>query len=203
VKVAIAYLRVSTREQSTDSQKMFLEKWAAENDYTIERFYDDTGLSGITAAFERPSFKAMMRYLRNNHVDAVLVFEVSRIGRSFWDSLEVIKQVDAYAPLIACSPKEKFLQTVDPNMRELLISIFSWVAEREREVMIERIKAGIAKAKAQGVEIGPRRKVLDWQLYQQLTDEGRGVEDIAARLGVSKPTLYEHLRRRLKEYGQR
>jgi putative DNA-invertase from lambdoid prophage Rac len=199
VKVAIAYLRVSTREQTTENQRMFLQRWAAEHDYTIERFYDDTGLSGTTAAFERPSFKTLMRYLRNNHVDAVLVYEVSRIGRSFWDSLEVIKAVDAYAPLIACSPKETFLQTADPQMRKLLISIFSWVAEREREVMVERIKAGIARAKAQGVQIGPRRKVLDWKLYQQLTDEGRGVEDIAARLGVSKPTLYEHLRRRLME----
>jgi putative DNA-invertase from lambdoid prophage Rac len=199
VKVAIAYLRVSTREQTTENQRMFLQRWAAEHDYTIERFYDDTGLSGTTAAFERPSFKALMRYLRNNHVDAVLVFEVSRIGRSFWDSLEVIKQVDAYAPLIACSPSEWFLQNVDPNMRKLMVALFSWVAEREREVMIERIKAGMARVKAQGKKLGARYKVLDWNLYQQLMDEGRTIDDIAARLGVSKPTLYEHLRRRLKE----
>ena len=202
MKTAIAYLRVSTREQTTDNQKQFLEQWAASNGYSISRFYDDPGVSGTVAAFDRPNFRAMMRHLQNNHVDAVLVYELSRIGRSFWDSLDVIKQVDSYAPLIACSPKEKFLQTVDPNMRELLISIFSWVAEREREVMIERIKAGIARARQEGKKLGAKPKRIDWDLFEQLTERGCTVSEIAKGLGVAKPTLYSHIRKRLQEGGK-
>jgi transposase len=45
-------------------------------------------------------------------------------------------------------------------------------------------------------------KVIDWELFDQLTARGDHIEEIAKRLGVSKPTLYENLRRRLKEYGQ-
>jgi hypothetical protein len=58
--------------------------------------------------------------------------------------------------------------------------------------------AGIARAKAQGVKIPACFKMLDWELYQQVTKEG-SIDDIAARLGVSKPMLYNHLKRRLME----
>jgi putative DNA-invertase from lambdoid prophage Rac len=202
LKIALAYLRVSTDRQTVDNQKMFLERWATDSGYSIARFYMDPGVSGTVPALQRQEFMAMMKYLKYNHVDAVLVFELSRIGRNFWDTLEVIKAVDAYAPLLACSPKETFLQTADPGMRKLLLAIFSWVAEMERGNIVERTKAGLARAKAQGRVGGRKPKALDWQLFEELTRQGLKLSEIAPRLGVTYPTLVIHIKRRLRGVRQ-
>jgi DNA invertase Pin-like site-specific DNA recombinase len=202
MKTAICYLRVSTREQTVLNQKLFLEQWAAANNYAITRIFEDPATSGTIPAFERRGFRGMMQYLRNSPVDAVLVFELSRLGRKFWDSLEIIKEVDSYAPLIACSPKEQFLQSTDPSVRKLLIGILTWVSEREREVLIERIKAGMARAKSQGITAGRKPKEVNWQLFEQLTRDGYNIDDIARHLGVCKLTLYRKIRARLKEGGR-
>ena len=75
----------------------------------------------------------MLELLKQDRVDAVLVYELSRVGRTFWDTLDAIKAIELYAPLISCSPRETFLQSTETSIRKLMIGILTWVAERERE----------------------------------------------------------------------
>lgn len=190
-KNAVAYLRVSTEEQTSENQKIFLERWAALHGYQITQFYIDKAVSGKLAALERKGFFLLHEYVRNNKVDAVLVYELSRIGRTFFETLEAIKEIDKYAPLVTCSPKEEFLQTTEPSVRKLLISIFSWVAEREREILIERTKAGLERAKSQGKVIGRPKKEIDLTYLKQLLELGCPKWKIARDLKMSKVTMYK------------
>ena len=192
---AFGYLRVSTEEQTILNQRIAIKKWASDNDYEILEFFEDASVSGKVAAINRPAFKEMLEIVRNEQVDAVIVYELSRVGRTFWETLDAIKAIEQYAPLISCSAKEVFLQTTDPSIRKLLIGILTWVAEREREILIQRTKDGMIRAKISGKMIGRPKKFLDKDSLIKLLSQNMPKRKIAENLGMSKATLYKGIRR--------
>jgi putative DNA-invertase from lambdoid prophage Rac len=194
VKYALAYLRVSTEEQTVLNQKMALQKWSYEHNYQILDFFEDSAISGKIPAIDRYAFRDLLELVKTAPVDAVLVYELSRVGRTFWDTLDAIKTIEKYTPLISCSPKESFLQTTEPSIRKLMIGILTWVAEREREMLVQRTKDGMARAKEGGKGIGRPRKKLDKDNLIKLLVENQPRTKIAKSLGISKATLYKELR---------
>jgi putative DNA-invertase from lambdoid prophage Rac len=192
---AFGYLRVSTEEQTILNQRIAIKKWASDNDYEIVEFFEDASVSGKVAAINRPAFREMLEIVRNEQVDAVIVYELSRVGRTFWETLDAIKAIEQYAPLISCSAKEVFLQTTDPSIRKLLIGILTWVAEREREILIQRTKDGMIRAKISGKMIGRPKKFLDKDSLIKLLSQNMPKRKIAENLGMSKATLYKGIRR--------
>ena len=194
VKYALAYLRVSTEEQTVLNQKMALQKWSYEHNYQILDFFEDSAISGKIPAIDRCAFRDLLELVKTAPVDAVLVYELSRVGRTFWDTLDAIKTIEEYTPLISCSPKESFLQTTEPSIRKLMIGILTWVAEREREMLVQRTKDGMARAKEGGKGIGRPRKKLNRDNLIKLLVENQPRTKIAKSLGISKATLYKELR---------
>jgi len=194
MKYAFAYLRVSTEEQTVQNQKLVLDKWARDNGYQILDFFEDSAVSGRVPATQRRGFRDMLDLVNTAQVDAVLVYELSRVGRTFWDTLDAIKAIEQYAPLISCSPREAFLQTTEPSVRKLMIGILTWVAEREREMLVQRTKDGMERARAAGRGIGRPQKILDKDRLIAMLAENRSKATIARSLGVSKATLYKELR---------
>ena len=194
VKYALAYLRVSTEEQTVLNQKMALQKWSYEHNYQILDFFEDSAISGKIPAIDRYGFRDLLELVKTAAVDAVLVYELSRVGRTFWDTLDAVKTIEEYAPLISCSPRESFLQTTEPSIRKLMIGILTWVAEREREMLVQRTKDGMARAKEGGKGIGRPRKKLDKDNLLKLLVENQPRTKIAKSLGISKATLYKELR---------
>lgn len=194
MKYAFAYLRVSTEEQTVQNQKLVLEKWAHDSGYQILDFFEDSAVSGRVPATQRRGFRDMLELVKTAQVDAVLVYELSRVGRTFWDTLDAIKAIEQYAPLISCSPRESFLQTTEPSVRKLMIGILTWVAEREREMLVQRTKDGMERARAAGRGIGRPQKVLDKNALIAMLAENQSKASIARSLGVSKATLYKELR---------
>jgi DNA invertase Pin-like site-specific DNA recombinase len=192
---AFGYLRVSTEEQTILNQRIAIKKWASDNDYEILEFFEDASVSGKVAAINRPAFREMLEIVRNEQVDAVIVYELSRVGRTFWETLDAIKAIEQYAPLISCSAKEVFLQTTDPSIRKLLIGILTWVAEREREILVQRTKDGMIRAKISGKMIGRPKKFLDKDSLIKLLSQNMPKRKIAENLGMSKATLYKGIRR--------
>ena len=117
------------------------------------------------------------------------------MGRTFWDTLDAIKAIEEFAPLISCSPRETFLQTTEPSVRKLMIGILTWVAEREREMLVQRTRDGMARARATGKDIGRPQKVKTKIFYLiKLLLDNMPRTKIAKHLGVSKATLYKVLR---------
>lgn len=198
MKYAFAYLRVSTEEQTVLNQKLAMQRWAETNNYQILDYFEDSSISGKTAAISRIGFQDLLKLVEIEKIDAVLVYELSRVGRTFWDTLEAIKAVEQYAPLISCSPRETFLQTTEPSIRKLMLGILTWVAERERELLIQRTKDGIVRAKSIGKNIGRPRKELSNTDLINLLSQNKSKSRIAKELGVSKATLYKNLRIYLK-----
>jgi DNA invertase Pin-like site-specific DNA recombinase len=194
MKYAFAYLRVSTEEQTVQNQKMALEKWAQDSGYHILDFFEDSAVSGRVPATQRRGFCELMEMVKTAQVDAVLVYELSRVGRTFWDTLDAIKAIERHAPLLSCSPRESFLQTTEPSVRKLMLGILTWVAEREREMLVQRTKDGMERARAAGRSIGRPAKVLDKDRLITMLAENRSKAGIARDLGVSKATLYKELR---------
>ena len=194
MKYAFGYLRVSTDEQTVLNQKLVIEKWAQDNDYKILDFFEDSAISGKIPAIDRPAFKEMLSLVRSDRVDSVIVYELSRVGRTFWETLDAIKSIEKYSPLISCSPKEIFLQTTDPSVRKLMIGILTWVAEREREMLIQRTKDGMVRAKMAGKNIGRPKKTLDKDVLIKMLSQNIPRNKIAKSLGISKATLYNQIR---------
>lgn len=194
MKYAFAYLRVSTEEQTVQNQKLVLEKWAQESGYQILDFFEDSAVSGKVPATQRRGFHDMLELVKTAQIDAVVVYELSRVGRTFWDTLDAIKAIEQYAPLISCSPRESFLQTTEPSVRKLMLGILTWVAEREREMLVQRTKDGMERARVAGKGIGRPQKVLDKDQLISMLAENQPKARIARSLGVSKATLYKELR---------
>jgi DNA invertase Pin-like site-specific DNA recombinase len=136
----------------------------------------------------------MLELVKTATVDAILVYELSRVGRTFWDTLDAIKVIEQYAPLVSCSPRESFLQSTEPGIRKLMIGILTWVAEREREMLVQRTKDGMDRARAAGRGIGRPQKMINKDRLVTLLAENQSKSRIAKNLGVSKATLYKELR---------
>ena len=195
MKYAFAYLRVSTEEQTVLNQKLAMQAWAQSHDFQILDYFEDSSISGKTAAIGRKGFQELLKMVALESVDAVLVYELSRVGRTFWDTLEAIKAIEQYSPLISCSVRETFLQTTEPSIRKLMLGILTWVAEREKEFLVQRTKDGIIRAKSVGKHIGRPRKELNTSVLISHLSQNKSKLSIAKELGVSKATLYKNLRK--------
>lgn len=193
---AVGYVRVSTGEQTVLNQRMAIDRWALEKGFYIIYYFEDSAISGKIPATQRNAFKDMLEFLVQEKVDAVLVYELSRVGRTFWDTLDAIKAIERYAPLMSCSPRETFLQTTEASVRKLMLGILTWVAEREREMLVQRTKDGMTRAKNSGKRIGRPSKNLDKDDLIKLLANQMPRSEIAKNLGVCKATLYKELRKR-------
>jgi putative DNA-invertase from lambdoid prophage Rac len=193
MRYAIAYVRVSTEEQTVLNQKMAIRRWATRQGYQIVYYFEDSAVSGKIPAVKRYAFHDMLELIKVEPVEAVLIYELSRVGRSFWDTLDAIKAVEEYTPIISCSPRESFLQSTEPGVRKLMIGILTWVAERERELLVQRTKDGMRRAKESGKGIGRPVKKVDKNTLIQLLAENTPRTRIADVLRISKARLYKEL----------
>jgi len=103
-------------------------------------------VSGTIPAPDWPGFCTLLEYVRSHEITTLYVFEISRIGRSFLETLDVVRGLEEECGVIvwSLSPKETWTQTTDRSIRNLMLAIFRWVAERERENLSERTKVGVA-----------------------------------------------------------
>ena len=194
MQYALAYLRVSTEDQTVMNQKLALERWAQDHGFQIVHFFEDSAVSGKIPAIKRRAFNDLLDLVKIAPVDAILIYELSRVGRTFWETLDAIKAIEEFAPLVSCSPRESFLQTTEPSVRKLMIGILTWVAEREREMLVQRTKDGMTRAKASGKSLGRPKKMVDKSKLIELLAENQSRIKIAKSLGISKATLYKELR---------
>lgn len=108
----------------------------------------------------RPQFQEMLSRVRQRHADIVLVWALDRFSREgMINTLSYIKQLKKYNTALK-SLQEQWLDTSESGVGELLLAIFSWVAEQERKRISERTKAGLEKARLQGKRLGrpPKQK---------------------------------------------
>ena len=197
-RVAI-YCRVSTSDQDCDRQERDLLAYAERAGYEVVGVFKET-LSGIRKARGKQPVerKKAMDLAQRREIDAVLVTELTRWGRSTQDLMTTLGELASWdASLIAQTGLTFDLST---PQGKLVASLMASLAEFEHDLLRERVRSGIAAAKARGQTFGRRKghRPSDEHAPEVLRladEEGLSQRAIAARLGISKTTVNEILKR--------
>ena len=182
----IAYLRVSKKEENIENQREAIKKFA--NEDLI--FFEDI-ISGSIKAMERKGFREMLEYIEKMRPERLYIYEISRLGRSMTETISIFQLLETKynVIIIPVSEKERWLNTTDRSVRNLIMAIFSWVAEREREMLIERTKNGIERAKKEGKKLGRPSKEIDWKKVNEYRNKGISYSAISRILDIPYSTL--------------
>jgi len=183
------YARVSTTQQDPDVQLRELRALAAARGWKITAEYVDAGISG--ACTSRPELSRLLADAHRGRFAGVLVWRLDRLGRSLRHLVTVVEDLLARG-IEVISATEPHMDSTTPTGR-LLRNIFASVAEYEREMIRERVIAGLRKARACGKRIGRPRTVVNPYRIERLRAEGVGWEEIARRMGVSRSTIHRRL----------
>ena len=186
-RVAI-YARVSTLDQSTDSQLLDLRKYVSERGWTSFREYTDNGVSGTTDS--RPALNQLMNDARKRRFDMVLVWRFDRFARS---TRHLINALEEFKNLgIDFVSYQENIDTSSP-LGSAIFTIISAVAQLERDIIAERVKAGLRRAVENGARLGRPKVEVDLELIREMRKQGLSLRDIAKATGISRTTVSDLL----------
>lgn len=193
-KVAI-YARVSTRNHGQDVglQVDELRRVAAARGWRIVGEYLDEGVSGTKET--RPALDRLMTDVRAGKVGVVAVWRFDRFARS---PQHLLAALDEFRRLDVDFISIRESVDTSSSIGKLIYTFLAGLAAFERELICERVQAGVDRARLQGKRLGRPRHEMDLRPALALLREGRGVKQVAAIMGVPRGTL----RRRLIETGQ-
>ena len=192
---AALYARVSTSNKGQDVNLQLdeLRQVAALRGWEIAGVYHDDGISGSTDS--RPALDRMMADAQAGSFDLVAVWKLDRLGRSVQHVLSLLDQL-ATQGIEFVSLRDAGLDTTTPAGR-LFTAIIAAFSAFERDIIRERVIAGVRRAQAAGKHCGRPRVKLDLRPAVAMLEGGHSLREAAESLGVSRSTL----RRRLKEAG--
>ena len=183
-KRAGLYLRVSTAGQTTENQAIALRQYCERQGWEITKVYEDQAISGTQ--HDRPSLNAMLADAQRGEFDVVVVWKIDRLARSTAHLLEILNLLRA-SHVDFCSSTQG-IDTTTAHGR-MVFTFLGAIAEFERELITERVTAGIARAKQEGVQFGRPRVGFDINKAIELRKEGLSWGQLAKRIGVSSATL--------------
>lgn len=186
-RVAI-YARVSTSEQTSDNQLLELRSHCASRGWTIVREFVDHAISGSKK--DRPHLRELMEFAWPGDVDCVLVWRFDRFARSLSHLVEALEEFRERG--IDFASHQERIDT-STSQGKLMFGIFASFSEFERNIIQERIHAGIARARSQGKRLGRTPLAPDKISAIRALDGKASIRKIAARIGVSKSVVHKVL----------
>jgi DNA invertase Pin-like site-specific DNA recombinase len=190
LRIAI-YARVSTKDQSCDLQLRDLRAYCAARGFSVLREYVDVGESG--AKDSRPQLNELMAAARKRQFDAIVVWRFDRFARSTKHLLLALEEFRSLG--VQFTSYSENIDTTSP-LGQALFTIVSAVAQLERDLIRERVSAGIRNARACGKQLGRPRRAVDQDEVRRLRSEGASLRQIAEKLGVGYGTVRLRLRTR-------
>jgi DNA invertase Pin-like site-specific DNA recombinase len=183
-KKAAIYSRVSTADQHPETQLYDLRAMAGQRGYEIVHEYTDV-ICG--AKSKRPGLDQLMADARRHKFDVVLVAAFDRVARSVRHFLEVLDELN-HLGIEFISHRENIDTTGGPLGRAMIV-IVSAIAELERSLIVERVKAGMRRARLEGIRIG--RAPLDIDREQVVRDRhsGMSLRQVARKHGISRASV--------------
>ena len=182
---AAFYLRTSTKDQNADNQLAKLEAAAERLDWNIVKTYRDDGISGAKGRNGRPGFDALAKGVRRRQFDLIAVWSLDRLGRNLRDLILFLddlndRNVDLFVG-------DRDWNTSTPSGR-FMFSVFGALAEFERGLISERVKAGQARSKKKP---GRRPTINDETraAIKKAHAEGGSTRSVARQFGVSHTTV--------------
>ncbi len=187
---AAIYARVSTSDQHNEIQVRELTEYIARRGWEPVGVYQDQ-MSGAKA--RRPGLDALMADARLRKFDAVIVWKLDRFGRSLVNCVAGIQELTSLGVRFIAVSQGLDTDESNPTSR-LLLHILAAVAEFERELIRERVTAGVRAAKAKGKQLGRPKRVFRRDEAERLRAEGWSWRKIAAELDVPVTTVVEACR---------
>ena len=184
------YIRVSTEGQRTDSQEMELKRYCRQRGWKDVTLYVDR-ISGAKAS--RPQLDRLMQDIRAGKIERLVVYKLDRLGRSLTHLALILDELNRLnIPLIASS---QGIDTSNDNPAgRLQLGVLMAVAEFERGIIKERVNAGLAAAKARGVQLG-RPATINGRAAEirKLKAKGLGLRAIARELKMPPSSVHKAL----------
>ena len=168
-----------------------LREYASRRGWEVFVEYVDNGVSG--AKESRLELNRLMADAHRRHFDVVLCWKVDRCGRSLKHLVNALADLDSYG-IAFVSPRDN-LDLSTPSGR-LMFQIIGAMAEFERSLIQERVRAGLRNAKLKGKTLGRPRWVLDRSRIARLRASGASIRTISAQLGLSASTVHKSLQQR-------
>jgi DNA invertase Pin-like site-specific DNA recombinase len=188
MKAAI-YTRVSTLDQNPTTQLLDLQQLASQRGFTVVKTYVDHGISGTKS--RRPGLDEMLHDARRHQFDVVLVWAADRLARSVKHFVDILAELD-HLKIGFISYREQ-IDTGGP-LGKAIMTIVAAIAELERSLIVERVEAGLRRARLEGRRLG--RKPLDLDKNAIIGDRARGLSfrRIAKLHQISTATVRRVLR---------
>ena len=184
MKKAAIYVRVSTPDQHVESQLYDLRELAARRGFEVVHEYEDRGVCGQKA--RRPGLDSLMADARQRKFSVVLVAAFDRIARSTKNFLQIVDELDSLG--IEFVSRRENIDTTGP-MGRLFMTLISSIAELESDLIRERVRMGMRRARLEGRQIGRARLDIDRQ--QVVTDRrsGMSLTQVARKHGISRASV--------------
>ena len=189
MKVAL-YTRVSTNDQSVEMQTSDLKRYCDQRGFEVYKEYSDQGVSGTKD--KRPALDELMADAKKRKFDAVLCWRFDRIARS---TKHLITALEEFRHMgIDFVSYQENIDTSSP-LGKAMFTIVSAIAELERNILLERVRAGLKRAKENGRILGrPKRLDLDVEELQRMRKKGLSFRQIAKQVKACPGTVYKSLK---------
>jgi putative DNA-invertase from lambdoid prophage Rac len=189
MKAAI-YARVSTVDQKCEMQIRELQDYCRRRGWDIVAEYVDKGWSGTKAS--RPQLDKLMKDAGEHKLDCVVVWKLDRFGRSVLNLVESLHKLASAGVRFIATTQSIDTDESNPTSK-LLLYILAAVAEFEREMIRERVVAGLANARHRGKQLGRRKLLFDRERALNLHRGGKSIREIAKVLDVNRGTIHRFL----------
>jgi DNA invertase Pin-like site-specific DNA recombinase len=189
LKRAALYLRVSTLEQNSETQGIELRQFAQQRGYEVIQEYVDHGVSGTKV--RRPALDQLLKDANRRKFDAVLVWSCDRLARSTKHFLEVLDELNELG--IQFHSQREAIDTEGPLGRAIVV-IISAIAELERSLIVERVRAGMRRAKLEGRRIGRTPLDVDHAALVRDRLSGMSLSVVAQKHGLSRASVVRFVR---------
>jgi site-specific DNA recombinase len=188
------YLRVSTERQELFAQENAISIFLNQKGITNEMRYSDHAYSGKDT--DRPQFKALENDIKQGKVDTLVVWKLDRLSRKLKDLINLLEQFQKYGVKVISVHENIDMTTPHGIAMVHMIGVF---AQLERDMGIERTKAGIAASRAKGQKWGPPIKIgVEYKRkIKELRSEGLPFRLIAKELKISTSTVFKVIKENL------
>jgi len=184
MKKAAIYVRVSTPDQHVESQLYDLRELATRRGFEVVHEYEDRGICGQKA--RRPGLDALMKDARQKKFSVVLVAAFDRIARSTKNFLQIVDELDGMG--IEFVSRRENIDTSGP-MGRLFMTLISSIAELESDLIRERVRAGMRRARLEGRQIGRARLDIDRQQVVIDRRTGMSLTQVARKHNISRASV--------------
>lgn len=194
------YMRVSTKKnQTTENQK----KEILDAGFAVSEWFSEDAVSGTIEAFKRPLFTEMFEKCEKG--DSIVIVKIDRLGRTSLDTLDTINKIKNKGVCLIVLQLGKM--DITSPVGKMMINMLTAVAEMERDMLVERIHAGLERTKEQGTKLGPPLKLVPDVLEGMIEDRkaGKKLQEIATKYSVHSSLVDRNVKRwegKMGEYRQ-